>query len=267
MTKDSNSNLFDNLAGFGLDNLDEISVYEEKEDPKKGIKDCVQVNPASFVYERKVDCPVCGRHIQVRAVKTSGVRILSKDSDFMVYYQEPNPSFYDAWLCTYCGYASLSNKFNTVSDKQKKLIRDNITPKWKFEKTYPHLYDVDTAIEIHQIALLNSIVKQAKDSEKAMICLKIAWLHRIKNNPEGENKFLNQAQQGFLKALEKEDFPVVGLDQASLQYLIGELYRRLSDPSNALLWFGRVLASRNATPKIKDMARTQKDLIYSTAQK
>jgi uncharacterized protein (DUF2225 family) len=120
---------------------------------------------------------------------------------------------------------------------------------------------VDNAIETHQMALLNAVTIQAKDSDKAMICLKLSWLYRIKNDEQREKKFQQHAQLGFTKALESERFPVFGLDETSLEYLIGEIYRRLGDNSNALLWFSKVLSSREAKSKIKDMARNQKDAI------
>jgi len=59
-----------------------------------------------------------------------------------------------------------------------------------------------------------------KDSEKAMICVKIAWLYRLKNDRENEKKFLYPALQGLIKAYEYELLPVAGMDGPSLEYLI-----------------------------------------------
>jgi len=260
----SRDDLFGNLSGLGLDGFGSVSIYSSQEEKvEKQQKKETQANPRDFVYDRKTVCPVCSKNIAVKAVKTSGMRIISRDTDFMTYYQEPNPMFYDAWVCTQCGYAALSNKFGSISDKQVKLIKDNISAKWKFNKIYPDLYDADTAIEMHQLALLNTVIKAGRDSEKAMTCLKLAWLYRLKKDAENENKFIFQALQGFTKAFEKEPLPIAGMDGSSLQYLIGELYRRLGDNSNALLWFSRVISDRNTKPKIKDMARDQKDIILA----
>lgn len=267
MIKKLGDKLFGKLTVFGFDNLDSVSIYKTEEEQKEKDQDkknkVREVPPAEFVFDRKTVCPVCEKKITVRAVKTSSIRVISRDTDFLTYYQEPNPLFYDVWVCNNCGYAALSNKFSTILEKQKKLVKENISSKWKFNKVYPPLYDEDIAIEMHQLALLNAVVKMAKDSEKAMLCLKIAWLYRLKKDEENEKRFLLQAQQGFKLAYEKENFPIAGMDQAALNYLIGEIYRRLDDTSNALLWFSRVLADRYAKPKIKDMARDQKDLIKS----
>ncbi len=259
---ENNSGLFDNLKDLGFNDLNNISLYTNKdENTKSNIRFVKKSSPADFVYERKVVCPVCNKDIRIKSVKTSGIRVISRETDFMTIYDEPNPLFYDAWMCLRCGYTALSSKFNTITDKQITLVKQNITSKWNCNKSYPTVYTVDNAIEAHQMALLNTVTIQAKDSDKAMICLKLSWLYRIKHDEHGEKKFQQHALLGFINALENERFPVFGLDETSLEYLIGEIYRRLGDNSNALLWFSKVLGSREAKSRIKDMARNQKDTI------
>lgn len=263
MVEDNTYNLFDHLKDLGFDNLSEILLYEDKKDTKSGMKTVKKTSPADYVYERKLTCPVCNTEIQIKAVKSSGVRVISRDTDFMTLYQEPNPSFYDAWLCSACGYTALSSRFNAINSRQISLVKRNITPQWKLNKTYPTVFTVDDAIEMHQMALLNAVAIGTKDSEKAMICLKLSWLCRIKNDPVNEKKFQVHAQQGLIRALEHEYFPVFGLDENTVEYLVGEIYRRLGDNTNALMWFSRVLSSRQAKSRIKDMARDQKDAIFN----
>ncbi|MBZ4647615.1 MAG: uncharacterized protein PWR27_2427 [Petroclostridium sp.] len=259
------SELFEGLKSLGFDNLDDISIYK-KEDEKTEQKKAMDKNEEDYLFDRKIQCPVCGSNISVRAVRSSSVRILSRDSDFMVYYKGPNPMLYDAWVCIQCGYAAISSQFHSVSVQQIKAIREKICSKWK-PKNYGPVYDVDVAIERYKLVLLNAIVKNAKTSERALICLKLGWLNRLKKDLENEKKFLYQALQGFIDAFEKERFPIAGMDEASLTYLIGELYRRLDDNSNALLWYSRVLCNRTAKNKIKDMAREQKHLISEEKKK
>lgn len=267
MTSNCSSNLFDSLSGLGFNNLNNIPLYNSNDDSKEKPKVVNQTKIEDYLFERKVECPVCYKQISVPSVKSVGVRILSRDSDFMTYYRDPNPMFYDAWVCTSCGYAALSTRFNTISDKQKKLIKENITPKWDCCRTFPLVHDVDIAIQKHQLALLNTVIKMGRDSEKAMTCLKLAWLYRLKKDQPNELKFIDQAVHGFISALEKEPAPIAGLDEPSLEYLIGEIYRRLGDNSSAIQWFSRVLGNRLTKPKIKDMARDQKDIIREQQSK
>lgn len=263
-SKDS-KDFFTSIRQFGFDHLATMSLYgsDDTKEEKKAAE-TVKHDLTKNIFERKVDCPVCGKQTSIRAVKSSSVRILSKDTDFMTHYQDPNPMFYDAWLCSHCGYAALSGRFKIITDAQKKLIRENISYSWKYHNDYPLLYTADIAIELHQLALLSTVVKQGRNSEKAMICLKLGWLYRMKEDRENELKFLEQACVGFIRAIEKESFPVAGMDLPTLSYLIGELYRRQNDRTNALLWFSRVLTDKNAKSRVKDMARDQKDAIRAS---
>lgn len=220
-------------------------------------------NISGKLYEKEVVCPVCDSKFSVKAVKSRHVRIESRDSDFMIRYKDPNPLFYDIWLCIRCGYAAQSSRFGEISGTERENILKNITKKWNRSREIPYTYTVDTAIELYQLALLTSMVKEDKDSDMAHLCLKLAWLFRIKGDTENESRYITHALNQFLKAYENEKLPVAGLDEPSLMYLIGELYRRTGDNSNALKWFSRVLVNKGASPKIKDMAREQKDLMRS----
>ena len=260
MKPNTNHSLFDDLRYLGFGDLENISIYNDKNKKTPLSTEEKKIKPDLFNH--KLKCPVCESHITVRSVRASSIRTLSRDTDFMVYYADPNPMFYGAWVCTNCGYAALSSHFNNILYKQEKLIKEKIGLKWK-PKEYPLEYDVDISIERHKLALLNAIIKNAVLSERAFICLKIAWHYRLKKDPVNEKSFLDQALQGFLKAFETEAFPIGKMDEATLSYLIGELYRRLGDSQKALIWFARVLAHRNAKDKIKDMARDQKYLIMN----
>jgi len=167
---------------------------------------------------------------------------------------------YNAWVCNQCGYSALPDYFDSITDKQIQLVKEKICSRWQ-PREYPDVYDIETAIERYKLVLLNAMAMNAKESRKAYICLRIAWLFRMQEDAESENKFLMQALQGFIKAYETENFPMCGMDLPTLSYLIGELYRRLDDAQNALLWFGRVLGNRESSEKIKEMAREQKYLI------
>lgn len=266
LSKTIKNDLFNNLSDFGLDDLTNVSIYEvENKNTDKSVKVDVSNPIETMIFEKTVNCPVCSKTFKAKAVKSSSVRMLSKDSDFMIRYKDPNPSLYDVWLCSNCGYAALSAKFCSITDKQIKMIKEKISSKWKISKIYPHIYNEDVSIEMHQLALLNAIVKSSKDSEKAIICLKIAWLHRLKSDESNEKKYLLEAIKGFTGAIAKEYFPIAGMDAPSLTYLIGELYRRIGENQNALLWFSKVLTDRNANQKIKDITREQRDNLSQKA--
>lgn len=259
MIKMSNK-IFSDLQSLGFDNLNDINIYKKDnntsivEDKKK------EVNKLSHIYEKEVSCPVCNNVFKAKAVKTSSYRLASKDSDLFMRFALINPYFYDVWICDNCGYAALKNDFGRLSDFQINAIITEVKAKWKGRK-YPEEYNEDIAIERYKLALLNYIVIGAKSSKKAMTCLKIAWMYRLKTDTENENIFLSESLKGFEDAYLNEDLPIYGMDKFTLIYLIGELNRRLDEDEKALKWFSEVITSKGVSTKLKDLARDQKDLI------
>lgn len=218
------------------------------------------INEEDFIYKKTVDCPVCGSKVEVLLVKSSSLRTKGRDSDFYVEYEPINPYFYDVWLCNICGYASMKSDFEEVKSFQIEKIKNEITTKWHIKK-YGNIYSAEEAIVRHKLALLNYVVVGAKESKKAMACLKIAWLYRTIKDEENEVLYIKKALEIFKEAYSVEDFPICGMDRFTTMYLIGELHRRAGNYDDALKQFSYVMTSKEAKKKIKEMAYDQKELI------
>lgn len=213
------------------------------------------------IYLKTFLCPVCGTESKTPAVRSSSVRLVQTDSDFMPVYKDPNPLYYYAVLCKHCGFAAIPSTEKTITAKQKSLIREKISTKWKFDRQYPAYYNPETAIEIHKLALYNAVVAGEREGIKSIVCLHIAWLYRILKDDENEKIFLLMARDGLERAYSAESEPIGALDISSQQYLVGELMKRTGNMAGALNWFKLVLIDRDAKDKIKEMARNQKDKI------
>lgn len=253
-------NIFSGLEDLGLDDLDNMQLFGKKEEIKDVAKEKKDENPASHLYDQEVKCPVCESSFKARSVKSSSPRIQKRDSDFFIRYAVANPYFYDVWMCNVCGYAAMKSDFQKIRSHQIEAVQQKISRKWT-GRTYPDVYDANVAIERYKLALLNSVVMEAKSSRKAMNCLKIAWMYRLQEDENNEQVFLKQAIEGFNDAYTNEDFPLYGMDRFTTMYLIGELNRRVGNIEEANIWFSRVITTPNTPQKIKDLARDQRDLI------
>lgn len=262
-----NNNFFEGLEALGFSNLNDLKIFEEKQESQdKNMVIKKELTEADCLYDKTYTCPVCSLNFKARTVKSGKARLISTDTDFKPHYSIINPVKYDVILCPYCGYAVLTQFFHSLRATQIEWIRNQISSAFK-AKQYPDIYTTEIAIERYKLALLNAIVKKAKISEKAYICLKIAWLYRDLEDQDNEKRFLEQALKGFLEAFEKERFPVCGMNEHTLRYLMGDLFRRTGDTENALKWLSDVLVSRNAPARLKDRARNLKDLIRASQQK
>lgn len=262
-----NENLFSGLEDLGFNDINDVQLFnKKKEEQKEEAKEKKEEDPRNHLYDVTVTCPVCQHVFQSRAVKSSAIRRQKSDSDLLVRYSLINPYFYEVYLCNICGYASMKQDFEKMREYQIELVQKKISPKWQGRR-YPDVYDVDIAIERYKLSLLNSVVMESKTSRKALNCLRLAWMYRLKEDDSSEQLFLKQALDGFNEAYTNEDFPICGMDKFTVMYLIGELNRRTSRLDEANLWFSKIITTPNAPQKIKDLARDQRDLIKEELQR
>lgn len=272
--------LFSGLEKFGLSKLEKMDVFEgeaskNSEEKKEAAK--TEVNEADFLFDKSYDCPVCGNQFHSRMVRTGRVKLISSDTDLRAKYQYVDCLKYDAIVCPKCGYAALSRFFKFMLPAQAKLIQDNITANFKGLPTDGNTYTYDEAISRHQLALANTVVKKAKNSERAYTCLKTAWLYRgkaeclpmdtpdrdavVEELKKQEIELLENAYTGFETAFSQEDFPMCGMDEITLTVLMADLARRIGKKEAASRWVSRVLTTKGANERIKNRARDIKELL------
>ena len=163
------------------------------------------------------------------------------------------------------------------------MIKENISSKFKgIDETAP-MYSYDEAFIRYQLVLANAIVKKAHESEKGYICLKMAWLLRgkaehlpddmedvesvRKDLKNQELQFIEKAYQGFKIAMQKESFPICGMDEFTFIYVTADLARQCKDFAISLKLISDIITSKTAAPKIKERARELKDLIKEEVKK
>lgn len=279
------SNLFSGLDALGLGPLENIDVYSSENTNGKAGGDknvsSASAKPkmveADVIFDKTFTCPVCDKEFKSKNVKTGKVKLLSADSDLRPKYQLVDSLKYDAVVCPYCGYAALNRFFNYMTGAQAKLIKAQISANFKGISQDGDIYTYDDAIMRHKLALVSTIVKRGKTSEKAYTCLKLAWMYRGKaeslpsDTPDydkvkkeltdEELDCIKNAYDGFLNAFSKETFPMCGMDENTVTYLAADLARRCGKYEEASRWISKVLTSRDANERIKTKAREIKDLI------
>lgn len=275
------SNLFEGLESLGINVSKNIEVYEEeKKEVKAGAKESKprELSEEDLLFDKSYTCPVCDMEFKSKMVRTGKAKLVSADTDLRPKYQGIDPLKYDAILCPKCGYASLKRYFNFVMSSQAKMIREQISSSFKYTSEGDKIYSYDEAITRHKMALLNTVVKKGKTSERAYTCLKLAWLFRGKREEMTKNgcsqeetetvlkeelQFLENAHEGFVTAFFKEGFPMCGMDQYTVMYMVAELARRIGNVEEAKRWISKVLVARDANKRIKDKALALKEMLQA----
>lgn len=274
------SNLFAGLESLGLNIKKDIDVYDEEKKETNGGQENEnkpkEMAEEDLLFDKSYTCPVCDSEFKCKMVRTGKAKLVSADTDLRPKYQGIDPLKYDAILCPKCGYASLNRYFNFVMSSQSKLIKEQISQTFKYESEEDKVYSYDEAIMRYKMALLNTVVKKGKTSERAYTCLKLAWLFRgkreeaLKNGASKEDvaedlkeeiQFLESAHEGFEAAFSKEAFPMCGMDQYTVMYMVAELARRIGNNEEAKRWVSKVLVARDANKRIKDKAIALKELL------
>ena len=272
--------LLSGLSDLGLGKLEGAEIFEEekKPEPKKveKPKEEAPFDENDVLFDKSAECPVCGKKFTFRAVRTGKARPIGQDPDLRTRYEKFDPAKYDVVVCPYCGYAVLTKYFTSLPAAQVKLLREGIGGKVHGVANNPIL-SYDDAIQRYQLALASSIVKHAKDSEKAFVCLKMAWVIRgkkesiteddpdyeevMKQLRDDENEALKAAYEGFVSARQKESFPIAGMDEITIDYLLAVLSARFEKYDVAQKLIAGILLNRTANNRIKDRTRDLKDQV------
>lgn len=274
--------IFSGFEKLGLGNIGKEELFEDpkkktvevkKEQPKR----LQLVNEEDYLFDKKYKCPVCDSEFEARTVRTGKVRMKNVDIDLRPDYDELDQNKYDVIACPACGYAALGRYFPTLNKYQIDDIRVKICMNYKHEPNHEPTYSYEYAKRLYQLALANAVVKKAKNSEKAYICLKSAWVirgetQRLDPNEDGyeakkkendaqEKELLENALNGFVMARQSEEFPIAGMDSTTLDYLIAALAVETGNRDIASKMISDILVSRTANSRIKDKARFLKDML------
>ena len=216
-----------------------------------------------FIFLKNYTCPVCGKEVKNPTVKSSKARLVGSDPDLRPVYEVIDTLKYDVVMCNHCGYAALERYFNSVTQIQKQHIQAKICPAYKAKEWSP-TFSYEDAFFRYRMALANTIAKQAPDSERAYVALKSAWVLRSWRQSLGkeeaakqeklakqEDDLLKNAKEGFQQANMKEDYPICGMDEATVDYLVAALSAHCGEYEGAVKLLSGIIANREVNARVK----------------
>lgn len=211
----------------------------------------------NLLYEKKVDCPCCKNVFVTQKVRMRRLKVLERHPDFYVKYKDIQPIYYQVWVCPNCGFSATESGFVDLTRDQRAFLKEKVSSKWN-QRDFGGVRSFEEAEESYKLALLIAQLLKMKKGYIGSLCLKLAWLYRGCQS-EKELEFLKHALNYLETAYQTEPFPIAGLDEVSLSYLVGELHRRFNNINDAIKWYGKALdhpdIKRNR--QIQLMAREQ----------
>lgn len=187
------------------------------------------------LYSKSINCPVCNHTFKATKVKSKSIRISHRDSDFCSYFKGENPYFYEVSVCPECGFAATDTEYEKISYYQKKIILEKISPNWK-KRDINGERTIKDAINSYKLALYEAQLIKKEHKYIGMLSLKLSWLYRYIGDNTSENKFLNIALNELEEAYKNEPFQE-DFTIGQCCYLVGEIYKKIGDNSNAIKWY------------------------------
>lgn len=281
------SGILSGLASLGLGDLENVNIFEDpekkgSEESKNEVKTSPEIQEKDFIFDRSYECPICGKKITSKIMKTGKAKLLRVDKDLRPVHEGVDTQKYEVVACQECGFTALNRYFQPMPSSQTKLIRDKISYNVRMHKYTGDVYTYEEALERYKLALACAIVKQGKISERAYICLKTSWLLRgwqealmgekgkeaeIARLKEEEKEYRSNALEGFVAAVGKESFPMCGMEESTVSYLIAALALEFGKTDLASQQISSILTSKTAGARIKDKARDLKDELLAQTKK
>lgn len=201
----------------------------------------------AVVYPKELECPSCGTRFSTLVIHARKDQPVERTSDFHQRYLTPfNPYDYELWVCPHDLFAALPPEFN--HDQLTELQRSNVAevvegvvagwggvrPDFNRERT------LRLRQQGLQLALAIYRMRGASPARMAAILHRLAWCAREQSDYETERIWLSQALEAYTQAHHESELDGVK-DELRIQYLCGELSRRLGDRAGAMRWFGDAL--------------------------
>lgn len=271
------------LFGFGsigLSDLDEEDIFEDKKQKEK--EKLEPPKEEDFLLDKEVECPVCGNKSNQKILKTGKVKLISTDRDLRPKYSILDSGKYEVYQCEVCGYAALAKSFSHISPKQTEMIREGFCTRVKLRSfVQGATYTYEEALERYKLALACAMVRKAKAGEKAYICLKTAWLLRgyaefkkeqgdtglLAEIEKAEQDYLGEAYRGFSKAVTVESFPICGMDESTIDYLLAALAFETGNLEASSRLVYKIVQNKNAGSRVKERAINLKDEILAETRR
>ncbi|MEZ7172426.1 DUF2225 domain-containing protein [Sporosarcina sp. OR05] len=202
-----------------------------------------------YYYESNVDCKFCKKRFTTYKVRPNRYKLVEEHTDFMPVYEGLNPLLYEVAVCPHCGYAYHKSMTRTYGPFML-LIDELYIKELKKPVNICQERTIDDAIVSYKLAYLVSKASMEEPLLLANIAIKIAWLYRLKNEPEFELRYLDSARDFYSKSFASNQE-----GNERIQYLQAELSLRLGDSKESKKGFSRLISDRSTSNKYRKLAR------------
>ena len=230
----------------------------------------IEKEEGMYVYDKKIECPVCMKEFTTKIVKTGKARFKGSEMDLRPIYEGVDTIKYDVYMCPHCGYAAVPRIYGKLTNKQRAALKESVEGKFKVTWKDEDYYSYDVAIRRCKMALLSEMIVGTKICESAYLCLRLAWLYEgrvtelirqkadnsvTKQHLKSQLEYVEDAYKGFKEAVSTQYPPICGMDENTINYLLASLGIKCKDYGTAKQFASSIVTSRSAQAGLKEKAR------------
>ncbi len=200
--------------------------------------------------EKEIKCPIDGKLFKISVtvgMTTSGTLYdFQKQGDLDDFYEN---SVVSCPICHYCG--NKSDFDTTFTQMTKKEILKILEPYKQSKMT--EVLENEIAIKVHQY------FKRDNDDLANLYLVASYFLKGDTDQTDKRKELQLNCAIYLIKAVEKNEYDDKET-YATINYLIGELYRRIGDFDNAIKYYDLALNDQNKKAWLQKVATKQKEL-------
>lgn len=221
-------------------------------------------------YQKDIECLHCKKKFKSTKVRSKFIKVESHETDFQPIYQnkEVNPLLYNIFVCEHCGFSFTEDYTKYFAPGVKDIIQTEVANKW-----VPHSFGeertLSEGIMAYKLGIHCGTLKKEKFINIAGLALRTAWLYRLQQNHEQEQRFMKIARDRYADSYSNDDYNGTQMSETRVLYLIAELSRRIGDIEYATRYFSKVIEKQSTSiePKVIEMAKERWQEIRENKEK
>lgn len=202
-------------------------------------------NP-ELLYPKPLSCPVCRTQFSALVFRPHKDQPAARSTDFhQTYRSAPNPYDYEVWVCPTDLYAAFPSDFAELApayrERVPQTVAELVTQEWAGQRP---TFNVDRSLELReqslQLAFAIYRLRRAPPLRLASVLHRLGWCARERGDEERERHWLAEALHAYTRGFHEADLGGPK-GEIRVQYLCGEIARRLGDHQTAAMWLSQLL--------------------------
>lgn len=208
------------------------------------------------LVEIELTCPVCDTRFQSHRIASTNS--MGQDTDFRPHVAGADPQPHYVHVCPHCKFAAFELDYELMPDTVRDFMHSG---DYRPDEVMLHsdVAEISGSTKYLLAVLCYAHDSRASELRLADLYLRASWCARQEGLPDRESEAQCRSALLFEKALAGDE---VAEDQLkTIQYLLGELYRRIGRHELALAMFDAALAAAADAQDADEEARERLDAL------